>query len=110
MFGFLKKLFTPAYETLSGNAFKEKFQQLGKDGVLLDVRTAMEHKSDSIKGSKNIDIIGAQFGEKVAQLDPAKTYFVYCRSGARSARACSIMSDKGLKVYNLSGGIGSWKK
>lgn len=109
MFGFLKKLFTPAFETLNGNAFKEKYHQTGKAAILLDVRTAMEHKSGHIKGSKNLDVHGAQFAAQLDKLDAEKTYFVYCRSGARSARACNMMANKGLKVYNLAGGIGSWK-
>lgn len=109
MFGFLKKLFTPAYETLGGKAFQERYKQLGKDAVLLDVRTPMEHKAAHIKGSKNTNLQSAQFADVVAKLEASKTYFVYCRSGARSARACSIMSSKGLKVYNLAGGMGSWK-
>jgi rhodanese-related sulfurtransferase len=109
MFGFLKKLFTPAYATLGGKDFQDQYRQLGKEAVLIDVRTPMEHKSASIKGSKNINLQSAQFGAQISKLEPNKTYFVYCRSGARSARACSIMSSKGLKVYNLAGGMGSWK-
>jgi rhodanese-related sulfurtransferase len=42
----------------------------------------------------------------IKTLDPSKSYVVYCRSGARSARASEIMSANGFKkVFNLSGGI-----
>jgi rhodanese-related sulfurtransferase len=39
-----------------------------------------------------------------------KNYYIYCRSGARSSRACKIMGKAGFKnLYNLKGGILSWK-
>ena len=34
---------------------------------------------------------------------------VYCASGKRSARACGIRKNKGLKaLYNIEGGIRQW--
>ena len=43
-------------------------------------------------------------------LDPSKAYFVYCRSGARSARACQIMGQMGFATtFNLLGGILEWE-
>ena len=43
-------------------------------------------------------------------LDPSKVYFVYCRSGARSARACQIMGQMGFATtFNLLGGILEWE-
>jgi rhodanese-related sulfurtransferase len=34
---------------------------------------------------------------------------VYCRSGARSAKACEIMNELGFEnAYNLLGGILAW--
>ena len=37
-------------------------------------------------------------------------YFVYCRSGARSAQACQLMSQLGFtSTYNLLGGILEWE-
>ena len=44
------------------------------------------------------------------QLDKSKAYFVYCRSGARSARACAVMEQSGFPVtFNLLGGIIAWE-
>jgi rhodanese-related sulfurtransferase len=48
--------------------------------------------------------------EGVNALDSSKTYFVYCRSGARSAQACQIFKLNGFdSCYNLLGGILEWQ-
>ena len=42
-------------------------------------------------------------------LDKSKSYFIYCRSGARSGQACQLLNQMGIKAtYNLDGGILSW--
>lgn len=80
------------------------------DAVILDVRTPEEWNDGIIPGAINIDIYqGPAFMEAIGELDKDKSYYVYCRSGARSANACNIMSQLGfLKAYNLSGGIMGW--
>jgi rhodanese-related sulfurtransferase len=95
-----------AFENLSGRDFKEA--QLKSESVLLDVRTAGEFASGTIKGAKNIDMMSPLFKEAVSTLDKNKEYFVFCRSGNRSAQACSIMARQGFKVRNLDGGIGQY--
>lgn len=80
------------------------------DAVILDVRTPAEWNEGIIPGATNIDIYqGDAFMEALEQLDKSKTYYVYCRSGARSGNACNVMSQMGFeKAYNLSGGIMGW--
>ena len=47
---------------------------------------------------------------KLNELDKDKHYYVYCKSGGRSAQACAIMKQLGFKrTYNLLGGITSWR-
>jgi rhodanese-related sulfurtransferase len=73
--------------------------------VVIDVRTPREFASGHMKGAKNLDIQGKGFTEAVAKLDPAGTYFVYCRSGARSSAAVSVMQKHGImNLYELGGG------
>lgn len=96
-----------AYKSLSGREFKEEYSHR-KQPVLIDVRTAAEFASGSIPGAKNIDIKSADFHKHISALDKSKDYFLFCRSGARSAQACGIMAEKGFKVYNLKGGVGAW--
>lgn len=106
MFDFFK--IKKQYQDLSGQAFKQLLTE-NKDTVLIDVRTPGEYRQGAIKGALNLDIMGAEFRNKVATFDPLKTYLVYCRSGNRSAQACNYMAGLGFKnLYNLSGGIGSF--
>lgn len=79
--------------------------------VILDVRTEDEYDSGMIPESINIDIHKGQgFISEIEILDKEKKYYVYCRSGARSAKACEIMNGLGFKyTYNLLGGILDWE-
>jgi phage shock protein E len=78
--------------------------------ILLDVRTANEHKIGNIKNSINIDFLQNTFESLLNKLDREKAYLVYCRSGMRSAKAASLLINMGFrKVYNLKNGYNSWK-
>lgn len=95
------------------NVAQQDVQQLLKDkkAKVLDVRTKSEMSSGKIKGALNLDVMSYDFGEKIAKLDATKNYIVYCRSGARSGRACKAMVKAGFtgNIYNLKGGILLWK-
>lgn len=80
-----------------------------KNTVILDVRTPGEIKAGKIKGAQEINVTNLAFSKKIKGLDKSKTYLVYCRSGNRSGRACSIMEKEGFEqLYNLSGGYSAW--
>ena len=88
-----------------------KDMQKNKDVVLIDVRTPKETAAGKINPKAlEINVMSSDFKQKVGNLDKDATYVVYCRSGQRSRRACSIMEQAGFKeVYNLDGGIMGWK-
>ena len=80
-----------------------------RDFVVLDVRTPAEVSQGRIAGSVNIDFHAPDFAEKVAALDPAKTYLVHCAAGVRSKKAENLMKGRGFgKVYNMLGGFQAW--
>ncbi|MFZ0530322.1 MAG: rhodanese-like domain-containing protein [Propionicimonas sp.] len=80
------------------------------DSVILDVRTAEEFASGRLPGAVNLDVESADFTARLADLDPAKSYAVYCRSGNRSKAAMTTMSSAGFThLFDLAGGIGAWK-
>ncbi|WP_108801530.1 rhodanese-like domain-containing protein [Aquimarina sp. Aq107] len=80
------------------------------NAVILDVRTEEEVEDGFIPNMLNLDIRQGQgFLDEVQKLDKSKNYYVYCRSGARSAQACTLMNQMGFETtYNLIGGFMSW--
>ena len=81
-----------------------------ENAVILDVRTADEFNEGCIVNAINIDIHrGQDFVNEIEALDKNKNYYVYCRSGMRSAKACEIMNQLGFEnAFNLIGGITEW--
>lgn len=79
------------------------------DGILIDCRRTEEVARGKIPGAVNIDYLAADFWEQIEQLDADRTYFVYCRSGRRSIRTCTLMQNGGFsRVFNLDGGLNAW--
>lgn len=89
--------------------WKKKYLE-DNNSIILDVRTNHEVEEGIIPNAINIDIYESSiFLEKIKKLDKSKSYFVYCKAGARSAQACAIMQQLGFeKTYNLLGGFSNW--
>ncbi len=87
-------------------------KQLEKDdqAIVIDVRSDEEVADGMIPNALQMDIYQTQmFIDKLQQLDRTKNYYVYCRSGGRSAQACAIMNQMGIEnAYNLIGGFTDW--
>lgn len=80
-----------------------EWQQHNKSFELLDVRTPRERQHQHLGG---IHIPLDQLPSKLQQLNPQKTWIVYCHSGIRSATATQWLLEHGYtQVYNLKGGI-----
>ena len=97
------------FEDLASEAFATALNA-DENGVLLDVRTPEEVADAKIPNSINIDFRSPDFMGEADELDKSKNYYVYCRSGARSAQACLQMRSLGFegKLANLNGGILGW--
>jgi rhodanese-related sulfurtransferase/glutaredoxin len=85
---------------------------LSPGSQLLDVRTAAEYNNGHISKALQADWTNKdQFRDRIKYIDKDKPVYVYCLSGARSAAAAEWMRKNGFQqVYNLSGGINSWKR
>ncbi|MCB0633343.1 MAG: rhodanese-like domain-containing protein [Saprospiraceae bacterium] len=94
------------------NLDPEEFQaywQADADAVLIDCRSHKEVAVGKIPGAINIDYLAPDFWEQIEQLDADRPYYVYCRSGRRSIRTCTLMQNGGFpSVYNLEGGLNAW--
>lgn len=114
-----KKLLTALFGGIEKKEFMKELSQeewkskLEKDdkAVILDVRTEQEVEDGYIPTAKNLDIYKGQgFVEEVEKLDKDKNYYIYCRSGQRSAQACIILDKMGFaNTYNLAGGFIEWQ-
>jgi rhodanese-related sulfurtransferase len=78
---------------------------------LLDVRTPEEFEEGHVPNATMLDIRQPEsFMEGVQSMDSSKHYYIYCRSGARSAQACQVMNQMGIEnTYNLLGGFMEWE-
>lgn len=75
------------------------------DIVLVDVRTDKEFDQGHVKNALHYDVLQSGFSEAIENLDKNKKYYVYCRSGRRSAKAQQIMQKEGFTdVCNVEGG------
>ncbi len=75
--------------------------------VLLDVRTPAEFGEGHIEGSLNFPLDRIEsLPERVA--DRNAPIFVYCRSGARSARAAAALRQMGYRQVKNIGGIADY--
>jgi rhodanese-related sulfurtransferase len=93
------------YSLLPYSEFKTKFDQT-PNAMLIDVRTKEEFDSGHIENAVNIDFQDPSFISEIQKLDKDRQYFVYCRSGNRSAQAVSLMKKQGIKnISELEGGI-----
>ncbi|GAD04602.1 hypothetical protein HQ45_04040 [Porphyromonas crevioricanis] len=92
------------FETVSA----EKFAKLLADTTvqIVDVRSEAEFAAGHLERAIMIDVRQPDFEKKaIASLDKNCHLAVYCRSGARSAKAAKILVSLGYKkVYNLEGG------
>ena len=82
-----------------------------EEAVVLDVRSAAEFADGHIPGAINVP--AERVADKLAELESyrSKPVIVTCQSGVRAGGACSKLKKGGFeRLYELSGGVGSWKQ
>lgn len=79
-----------------------------KGAFVLDVRRGAEHASGHIAGSANI--AHTRLLSRLAEVPRDRHILVHCRSGGRSARACSLLQKHGYECTNLAGGFLAWEQ
>ena len=97
---------------LSAEAFKKRISEDEK-AVIIDVRTAQEFAECFIPEAINLDYLAEDFWDRIETLPKDRNYYVYCRSGRRSIRVCTLMRNGGFdntRIFNLSAGYANWKE
>ena len=94
-----------------------RLAESGADMVLLDVREPAEHAMAAIPGSvllplgRIVDDAGALTPVAAAALPSHASIVVHCQSGARSARALTLLAAAGRPgAVHLAGGIAAWQR
>ena len=76
--------------------------------VIVDVRRFSEWDEGHIGGATHIYL--GRLPERLAEIPEGKPVVLHCKTGTRSSFAASILLKAGrTRVYNLLGGIDSWK-
>ncbi|MBS1509181.1 MAG: FAD-dependent oxidoreductase [Bacteroidetes bacterium] len=101
---------------VAGNILNQKMvpfycnevDQIGKNAVLIDVRTKNENNAGTIPGAINIPV--DELRSNLDSLPKQKEIFVFCEVGQRGYLAQRILNQNGFeRVKNLSGGYATWK-
>lgn len=85
-------------------SFDEFYQLYQKESLsVLDVREVEEFEALHLEGAQNLPL--GQLADIFDRLDKDLLYYVICKSGMRSARACQFLAEKGYDVINVQGGM-----
>ena len=84
--------------------FNNFYQLYQKESLsVLDVREVEEFEALDLEGVRNFPL--SQLADAYEQLDKTQPYYVICKSGIRSARACQFLTEQGYEVVNVQGGM-----
>ena len=84
--------------------FDDFYQLYQKESLsVLDVREVEEFEALHLEGARNFTL--SQLADTYEQLDKTQPYYVICKSGMRSARACQFLTEQGYEVINVQGGM-----
>ena len=84
--------------------FDDFYQIYQKESLsILDVREVEEFEALHLAGARNFPL--SQLADTYEQLDKTQPYYVICKSGIRSVRACQFLAEQGYEVVNVQGGM-----
>ncbi|WCM42949.1 rhodanese-like domain-containing protein [Flavobacterium sp. CBA20B-1] len=101
-------MFTIFKSLLGNNNSDLKDLFASKDVFLVDVRSAAEFASGSVKNAVNIPL--DQIGPQISKLKNKKNIVVFCRSGNRSSMAKNILEKNGINDVTNGGSLQNMQK
>ena len=88
--------------------FDDFYQLYQKESLsVLDVREVEEFEALHLEDVRNFPL--SQLADTYEQLDKTQPYYVICKSGIRSARACQFLAEQGYEVVNVQGGMDAFE-
>ena len=86
----LRGLFAKPYQRIHA---VEASARMDAGAILLDVRESHEWQAGHAQGARHIPL--GQLGQRMRELPGGRPVIAVCRSGARSARAASLLAGQG---------------
>jgi rhodanese-related sulfurtransferase len=96
-------LFAKPYEEIHA---LEARSRMDTGAIPVDVREPAEWAAGHAEGAWHIPL--AQLGQGHGELRVGRPVITVCRSGARSARAATLLAGQGADASNLDGGMRAW--
>ena len=95
-------------ENISMDELRSRINKLGKDELILDVRSPSEFAEGHIKGARNSP--HENVDDLADELEEYKTVYVHCKMGGRAKIAAQTLRDAGLEnvVCVSDGGMQRW--
>ena len=86
---------------------QDEFIQGYRKAQLIDCREPKEFEGGHILGARNIP--ASQMRTRMKEIRKDKPVYLYCQSGARSARTAMTLKKNGYdQLYQLDGGFRKW--
>lgn len=95
-------------ETISMQDLYQHMEKLGKEEIVLDVRTPEEYETGHVPGSINIPV--AELENRYEELNQYSKIFVHCKMGGRAQKATEFLTSKDFNnlVCIASNGMQAW--
>ena len=74
---------------------------------VVDVREQEEYDALHLDGVTLLPL--SELVDRYTELDKAQAYYVICKSGRRSGRACQFLEEEGYDVNNVKGGMAAFE-
>ena len=87
------------------NDFLAKYQ--AGEIQVVDVREQEEYDALHLDGVTLLPL--SELLDRYTELDKDQSYYVICKSGRRSARACQYLEEQGYDVTNVQGGMDAFE-
>lgn len=93
-------------KTISAVELQEKLEN-GEGLHIIDVREDEEVAEGKIPQAKHIAL--GEVPDTLDAFDKNEHYYIVCRSGGRSGKACEFLIENGYNVTNMTGGMLAWE-
>jgi rhodanese-related sulfurtransferase len=106
---FIARLFGYISQLKVKNYLDKYYHKEDHPHILVDIRNTKEYDEGHIEGAINIPL--SKLAKRLEQLPKEETIICVGRTGERSREAAHLLQNAGYRhVYNLIGGMHSWRK